>query len=277
MSDDRIPTETRRIDVGDAEIHVEITGAGPDLMLVAGLGGRGVFWKNQIQEFARQFRVIVHDHRGCGASSPGKVVYGAEHMAEDLIALMNALKIDRAHLVGHSTGGAIGQHLALNSAQRVDRLVLSCSWAGPDAYFQQLFRTRREILINCGPVAYFTVGTYLAMPGWALQEQMKSARDFMEERAAAFPGLEVELSRLAAVAAHDLRSDVHRVGRPTLCIGAMDDQITPPGFTSELGRLIPGAQTSLLERGGHFCPLTSTAEYNARVLAFLTATEAVTA
>ena len=270
MSDPLLPTEVRRVDVGDAEIHVEITGSGPDLLLVAGLGGRGVFWKNQIQAFAQFFRVIIHDHRGCGASSPGKVVYGAEHMAEDLIALMDALKIDKASLVGHSTGGAIGQHIALSAPQRIERLVLSCSWAGPDAYFQQLFRTRREILINCGPVAYFTMGTYLAMPGSYLQKQMTSVRDFMEERAAAFPGLEVELSRLAAVAAHDLRSAVHRITHKTLCIGARDDQITPPDFTEELGRLIPGAETHLLERGGHFCPVVSTAAYNARVLAFLT-------
>ena len=46
------PTETRMVDVGDAEIHVEITGNGPDLLLVAGLGGRGAFWNNQVQDFA---------------------------------------------------------------------------------------------------------------------------------------------------------------------------------------------------------------------------------
>ena len=264
-----IPTETRRIDVGDAEIHVEVTGTGPDLLLVAGLGGRGAFWANQVQAFAAHFRVITHDHRGCGNSSPNKLVYGAEHMAEDLLALMGAMGIARAHLVGHSTGGAIGQHVALSSPDRIDRLVLSCSWAGPDAYFTQLFRTRREILINCGPVAYFTTGTYLAMPSRHLQPQMTSSRAFMEERMAAFPGLEVELSRLAAVAAHDLRSQVHKISQPTLCIGAEDDQITPPGFTEELGRLIPGAETHLLARGGHFCPIAASEAYSARVLQFL--------
>lgn len=264
-----LTTKIHRVDVGDAEIHIEITGEGPDLFLVAGLGGRGIFWANQIQAFSRHFRVITHDHRGCGASSPQKLVYGAEHMAEDLITLMDAMEIKAAHMVGHSTGGAICQHIALQSPERVKRLVLSCSWAGPDEYFVQLFRSRREILINCGPVAYFTTGTYLAMPSTHLQPQMKSSRAFMEERMAAFPGLEVELSRLAAVASHDLRSQVHNIAQPTLCIGAKDDQITPPGFTEELGRLIPGAQTYLLERGGHFCPIVSTSDYNQAVLSFL--------
>ncbi len=264
-----ILAETRRINVGDAEIHVEITGSGPDLLLGAGLGGRGVFWANQIQEFAKYFRVITHDHRGCGKSSPGKIIHGAEHMADDLIAVMDALNIDAAHMVGHSTGGAICQHIALKHPERLSRLVLSCSWAGPDDYFVQLFEMRREILIKCGPAAYFTSGTYLAMPSSHLQPQMQNSRAFMAERMSAFPGLEVELSRLDAVVSHDLRNKLYEIPHETLCIGARDDQITPPGFTEELGQKIPGAATHLLERGGHFCPITSPNAYSARLLQFL--------
>jgi len=262
-------TEIKKVAIGDAVIHVEITGAGPDLFLAAGLGGRGAFWSKQIQDFAENFRVITFDHRGCGDSSPDKVVYGAEHMAKDLLALMDAMKIGRASLVGHSTGGAIGQHIALDHPERLSKLVLSCSWAGPDEYLTQLFRTRREILISCGPLAYLTMGTYLAMPSSVLQTQMTSARAFMEERLAAFPGLEVELSRINAVYTHDLRSRLHQIKTPTLCIGSMDDQITPPGFTEEMGSLIKGAETHLLDRGGHFCPIASADVYNRRVLEFL--------
>jgi len=269
----KLEAEIRRVDVGDAEIHVEITGSGPDLFLIAGLGGRGVFWNNQVADLAQHFRVITHDHRGCGNSSPGKVIYGAGHMAEDVISLMDAMDIGQAHMVGHSTGGAICQNIALDNPERVGRLVLSCSWAGPDAYFLQLFKTRKEILINCGPLTYLTVGTYLAIPSSHLQPKMTSVRDFMEEKMAAFPGLEVELSRLAAVMSHDLRSRVHGISSPTLCIGAKDDQLTPPGFTEELHRLIKGSEIHLLDRGGHFCPLASTQAYNARILEFLTAGE----
>lgn len=263
-------TQTLRIDIGDAEIHVDIAGEGPDLLLVAGLGGRGVFWIQQMEAFSKHFRTITFDHRGCGNSTPDKVVYGAEHMAKDVLALLDAMEIEQCALVGHSTGGAIGQHLALTAPDRLDRMVLSCSWAGPDTYLTQLFRTRREILISCGPLAYLTTGTYLAMPARQLQGQMTSARQFMEERLAAFPGLEVELSRINAVYTHDLRSELHKITTPTFCIGAEDDQITPPGFTEEMARLIPGAKHHLLERGGHFCPIAATDEYNLRVLDFLT-------
>jgi len=263
------PTETRRVDIGDAEIHAEITGTGPPVLLVAGLGGRGAFWSEQVAAFAQDFTIITFDHRGCGNSTPDKVVYGAEHMAKDVLALMDGLGLDKVMLVGHSTGGAIGQHIALSDPERLGKLVLSCSWAGPDTYLTELFRTRREILISCGPLAYLTTGTYLAMPSRYLQPQMKSARAFMEERLAAFPGLEVELSRINAVYTHDLRSRVHEIAVPTFCIGAMDDQITPPGFTNELARLIPNAKEHLLDHGGHFCPRVVTEVYNEAVLRYL--------
>lgn len=263
------PTETRLVDIGDAEIHCEISGEGPDLLLVAGLGGRGAFWQSQIAPFAAHFRTITFDHRGCGNSTPDKVVYGAEHMATDVLALMDGLGIQSCALVGHSTGGAIGQHIALDHPDRLEKLVLSCSWPGPDTYLTELFRTRREILISCGPLAYLTMGTYLAMPGEVLQSQMTSARQFMEERLAAFPGLEVELSRINAVYTHDLRSRIHAITTPTLCIGSLDDQITPAGFTREMAKTIPGAEMHLLERGGHFAPIAASEQYNPRVLEFL--------
>ncbi|MEP0189934.1 MAG: alpha/beta fold hydrolase [Erythrobacter sp.] len=266
-----ISTFTHNVDVGDAEIHLEITGTGPDLLLVAGLGGRGAFWHKQIQPFAEHFRVITFDHRGCGKSTPDKVANGTEHMSKDVLAIMDAMEIERAHLVGHSTGGAIGQQIALNAPERLDKLVQSCSWAGPDTYLTELFRCRRDALINCGPLTYLTMGTYLAMPPRILQEQMSDARAFMEERLSAFPGLEVELSRINAVCTHDLRSELHKIASPTLCIGAEDDGVTPPGFTEELARLIPKAQLHLLGSGGHFCPIAAAGAYNPRVLEFLRA------
>ncbi len=267
-------TQTQRIDIGDAELHVEITGPSsgeaPDLLLVAGLGGRGAFWKPQIAALSAQFRCITFDHRGCGASTPGLLAEDTAQMARDVLALLDGLGISCTLFVGHSTGGAIGQHLALDAPERLDKLVLSCSWPGPDAYFLELFRTRRAILEHAGPEAYLASGTFLGLPSRYVQPQIASAKATMEERLRAFPGMAVELSRIAAVMAHDLRARLSEITVPTLCIGAEDDQITPPGFTEEMAAAIPGAELHLLPRGGHFCPTAQTQAYNARITQFLT-------
>lgn len=261
--------EGRRVSIGHCEIHVEECGEGPPLLLVAGLGGSGRFWHAQVADFAKHFRVILHDHRGVGRSGPGPTISNAGEMADDLLRLMDTLEIDCAHLVGHSTGGAIGQHIALRAPERLASLVLSASWAGPTPLFLQTFHTRRDILINSGPLNYLMVGTLLAAPVWHLNDRFKDAKTFFETRLAEFPGLEIELGRLNAVMSHDLRFRLHEIRVPTFVIGARDDQLTPCSMSEELAKRIPDARLRVLAEGGHFCPQTVTAEYNAAVLGFL--------
>jgi aminoacrylate hydrolase len=239
------------------------------LLLVAGLGGSGRFWHAQIADFSREFRVILHDHRGVGRSGPGPLISNAGEMADDLLRLMDVLQLERVHLVGHSTGGAIGQHIALRAPERLASLVLSASWAGPTPLFLQTFHTRRDILINSGPLNYLMVGTLLATPAWYLHDRFKDTQSFFETRMAEFPGLEIELGRLNAVMSHDLRHRLNEIRVPTFVIGARDDQLTPSTMSEELAQRIAGARMGLLREGGHFCPQTVTAEYNAAVLDFL--------
>ena len=259
----------RRISIGHADLYVEEHGDGPPLLLVAGLGGSGRFWHAQVADFSREFRVILHDHRGVGRSGPGALISNAGEMADDLLRLMDVLRLERVHLVGHSTGGAIGQHIALRAPERLASLVLSASWAGPTPLFMQTFHSRRDILINSGPLNYLMVGTLLATPAWYLGDRFKDSRSFFETRLAEFPGLEVELGRLNAVMSHDLRHKLDEVRVPTFIIGARDDQLTPSTMSEELARRIPGARLFVLPEGGHFCPQTVTVDYNAAVLGFL--------
>lgn len=258
-----------RVSVGHAELHVEEHGDGLPVLLVAGLGGSGRFWHAQIADFSREFRVILHDHRGVGRSGPGPLISNAGEMADDLLRLMDVLQLERVHLVGHSTGGAIGQHIALRAPERLASLVLSASWAGPTPLFLQTFHMRRDILINSGPLNYLMVGTLLAMPAWYLRDRFKDTQSFFETRMAEFPGLETELGRLNAVMSHDLRHRLNEIRVPTFVISARDDQLTPSTMSEELAQRIAGARLCVLREGGHFCPQTVTAEYNAAVLGFL--------
>lgn len=258
------------VPIRDGALHVQIAGSGPDLLLVAGLGGRGAFWRAQVPVFAERFRVILHDHRGVGASARTGVANTTAEMADDVVQLMDALQIERASLVGHSTGGAIGQHIALNHAHRLDRLVLSASWPGPSPLFLATFALRKQILQRLGADAYLMQGTLLGSPAWWLHDRFDSAEAYLAERRAGFPAEAEELARIAAVMGHDLRGQLADITVPTLAICAQDDQLTPVPFTREFGAAIPGAQCEILPTGGHFCPQTVPEAYNRRVLQFLT-------
>src|ERR671935_2594287 len=154
------------VSIGDADIYYEEKGEGPALMLVPGLAGTGAFFISQVPEFSRDFRTIVHDHRGAGRSSFSRIRYSVEQMADDTLRLMDALGVDAAHFVGHSTGGAIGQVIAIDHPDRLRSLVLSATWAGPDPFFRRLFASRREVLVTCGVESYLKASVLMLAPPW---------------------------------------------------------------------------------------------------------------
>jgi aminoacrylate hydrolase len=259
------------VSVGDADIHYEEAGQGPALMLVTGLNGVGSFWAQQVPAFARDFRVVTHDHRGTGKSTHSRITYSVDQMASDTLRLMDRLGIDRAHLVGHSTGGAIGQTIAQDHPERLASLVLSATWAGPDAYFRRLFAMRKEILLASGVEAYLRSSVLvLAPPEW-ISANDAAITALQRVQAAEAAPVEVMASRIDAIVAFDRRARLGAIRTPTLVIVAADDMVTPRHYSDELAARIPGAKLAVLEGGGHFAPQLHAAAYNDAVGSFLRA------
>ena len=95
-----------RIVIGDGALYYERQGVGFPVMFVSGLAGFASFWHDQAVAFAKHFDVVTHDHRGIGQSDLTRSGFTVDRMAADVIGLMDALEIEGAHIVGHSTGGA---------------------------------------------------------------------------------------------------------------------------------------------------------------------------
>jgi aminoacrylate hydrolase len=253
----------------DAELYYETHGSGPPLFLVSGLGGDGRFWGDNVAALAQEFTVVVHDHRGTGRSTLSKIVYSVEQMADDALQLIEGLGYEQVHWCGHSTGGAMGQVLAIEHPGRFSRLVLSATWAKTDAFFRRLFEVRSMMLRELGPVAYMK-GNALAlnMPSWIRDHDA----DLLALEAKAhetIPVPEIVLSRIAAIVAHDRRDQLQKVRARTLAICTRDDTVTPLYFTEELVRLIPGARAYILPDGGHLYPNVHGAEFRRVMTSFL--------
>lgn len=258
-----------RISVGDCSLHYESHGSGEPLLLVPGLGGVGASFFKQIPELAKHYRVIVHDHRGCGQSDKPIMQYSLEQMAQDVLRLMDGLEIGRAHLLGHSTGGAIGQIIALEQPQRLHKLILSSTWTHGDAFFTRLFEARHALLKNLGPLGYIRGSTPNLYPGWWIAQNEKMINEQEKQQAAAFPPTEVMLSRIEAIMRFDRREQISRIRTPTLVSVAADDSVTPPYFAQALAQAIPGAKLKVFTQGGHLLYQVVDKEYTAVVLEFL--------
>lgn len=163
----------------------------------------------------------------------------------------------------------MGQVLAIEHAGRIDRLVLSATWAKTDAFFRRLFEVRSLMLNGLGPAAYLKSSALaLNSPSWVRDHDADLAA--AEAKAAeTIPVPEIVLSRIAAIVAHDRRAELQKVTARTLAICARDDTVTPLYFTEELVRLIPGARAYVLPDGGHAYPNVHGAEFRRVMTSFL--------
>lgn len=258
-----------KVAVAGGEIHYSESGSGDPLIFVSGLGGTGRAWQPQVDRFSTRFRVITYDQRGTGASDKLQRSFSVDQMTAELIALMDALGIERAHLVGQSTGGAIGQTAAIEYPQRLARMVIYSTWTHCDPWFRRLFEARRMMYEQCGSELHARFH-----PLWLYPADYVNSHDAeieAEQRTAIgnAPPVECSTGRIDAILAFDRRADLGRIRTPTLIIVARDDYITPSYHAQALARAIPGSTLKLFAGGGHSLSKTRTEEFNQVVLEFL--------
>ena len=112
-------------------LYYESHGAGEPLVLIPSTAFSGEVWKPyQVPGLSPPLHLIIHDPRGTGRSSASQQVYTINQMANDVIALLDQLKIPSAHLLGHSMGGRIALEAALNFPGRVKSLIMAASGSG---------------------------------------------------------------------------------------------------------------------------------------------------
>ncbi len=254
---------------GDSAVYFEEHGSGYPVLLVPGLGGVGTCWSAQVPVFAREFRVIVHDHRGTGRSARPLMAYSVEQMTADVLRIMDACGVERAHVVGHSTGGAIGQIMAIDHPDRISGLVATNTWTHGDAYFQYLFRFRRRLLELGAVDAYASAATLLLWSADFIAANMDRVERDEKAMRDAFPDPRVQMARIDAICAFDRRDGLSRIKTPTLVIGAEDDMVTPAYFSRELAGRVAGARLEMLPLGGHSCYQSRADAWNAKALDFL--------
>ena len=116
-------------------IASEERGSGFPVLLIMGLGYGRWAWEPLVDPLAERYRVIWFDNRGIGASDKPAGPYTVAQLAEDALQVLDEHDVERAHVVGTSLGGMVAQELALDHAERVERLALLCTTAGgADAY-----------------------------------------------------------------------------------------------------------------------------------------------
>jgi pimeloyl-ACP methyl ester carboxylesterase len=228
-------------------------GQGSPLLMIPGLGSSRTVYAPIVPLLAEHHRVIVFDQRGIGESDVTDGPYTMAQLAADAVSVVDAAGEETAAVFGASMGGMVAQHVALDHAERVSRLVLACTGPGaPHAVLADRDDTRA--LLGKGAKtpeeAYRIASTVLySRPFQATHhdfiEQQIRDRGRRPVRARAFS------AQYEAVRHHDTWDRLPSLRMPVLVVHGSEDEVMPPGNGELLAQRIPGARLVLLDGLGH--------------------------
>ena len=275
------PTTSGLIDTNGVELWVETYGAAKDpaVVLISGADSPGSRWDlGLVDALVRaRLRVVRFDNRDCGLSTkidPDEL-YTLDDMARDVVGVMDALAIDRAHIVGRSMGGMIGQLLALDHPERVRSLALLISspgmgderLPGPAEKFLDALATRQ---LAPPPKTHDERVDYLVE---VFRLYAGTAVPFEESRLRAACAAEVERMWYPESghghAAWSTATRVDRLGEiavPTLIMHGTVDPVVPVAHAHLMAAAIPDNETWIIDGLGHETPAALTPELARRLL-----------
>ncbi|GAA1748997.1 alpha/beta hydrolase [Aeromicrobium alkaliterrae] len=233
-------------------LAVEVTGSGEPLLLVQGMSGHGGMWGPElVEDLARDFEVIVYDHRGIGQSARADDPFTIADLADDAAALLAALGRDAVHVMGISMGGMVAQELALRHPERVRSAVLGCTTPGGPGAFDAPGPTRVvEAISTRDPEVATRVGfevnvsaAFASRPG-----ELERFRDTTLSRRVPFP---VVRAQSIAALHHDASARVGDIAVPVAVVHGEEDQMILVAEGERLAGLIPGAQREIWPGVGH--------------------------
>jgi 3-oxoadipate enol-lactonase len=253
--------------VSSAEIYYQEAGTGDPLVLLHGLGSSSDDWLFQTPVLAEHFHVIAINLRGHPPSSLLRGPVTIDTLAADVAQVLDVLEISRAHVLGLSLGGLVAQVLAIDFAEKVNRLILVNTFAHlwPTSWRETYTLVRRVVVSKFLPV--HTTAKVVAHDLFPKPDQ-EPWREATRERIGANDTASYRYL-ISAIRRFDSRSQLDRITASALLITGDRDAVVPRGCQQQLARGIPQAKWHIVRDSGHATPIDQPDEFNRVVLDFL--------
>lgn len=256
------------LDLPTHRLHYRIDGATGDkpwLTFCNSLGTDLHMWDAQIEGLSDDFRILRYDRRGHGGSTAPDAPYALADLGGDVIALWDALSIERSHFCGLSIGGMTGQWLGVHAGARLDRLVVCATAARigtAESWNARIAEVRASGLSGLVPATaerWFTPAFRAASPGT------------VDAILASFAATTVEgyAGCCAALAGADMRDRLGGIAGPVLAISGDDDPVCPPADLEAIAKGVPDGRHLSLP-GRHIVNMESAEALTAALRQFLT-------
>ena len=250
-------------------LWVDDRGDGPPVLLIAGLGDPAEAWAFQQDGLSSRYRTIAFDNRGVGRSPLPDTPLTVAGMADDVVTVLDDLKIDRADIVGFSGGSVTAQELAIRHPERVKSLVLMGTFGRGDRYFNAVVRMFTWMMDEAPDPRAFLEAFYLWI--YTAEAFESGFVDQLIDEALAFPHPQSPESmhqQLDAWSNHVTLDRVGQVTAPTLVIAGGRDLICPAHLGKAVADAIPGALFEVWPEAAHQPFQEDPEKFNARLEAF---------
>lgn len=242
------------VNIGEIEFSYERSGSGPPLLLIMGMSGTALSWGEAFLDVLRQdFETIVYDHRGIGASSRLDGPITIARLAEDAAALLGALELDSAHVLGISMGGMIAQELALSHPEQIRTLALGCTYCGGEgsalAGEDVLRRLAEAMSSGDRALAIRASWEVNVSPSFAADDDAYARFVAIAQRRAV--AVDVIMAQMQAIVGHDTSARLPSLVLPTLILHGTLDQMLPVQNGRMIAGLIPDSQLEIFDGVGH--------------------------
>jgi pimeloyl-ACP methyl ester carboxylesterase len=274
--------------VNDIKICYDIHGEGNPVILIHGFSDRKEHWRAQVGVLSQHFKVIRMDNRGAGKSDHPNDEYTMKIYASDIAGLMDFLKIEKAHVIGHSLGGMICQNFALLYPERLLKLILINTIPGlkppgepiEDAikiYRENAIATQEAILKD--PFNGFIEGAKASYSRqfWKLMRENPkkkfhdswSVEDLIEEKISYGPKTQDLINQAHALSTHNTYDKLSEIRKEVLIISAEKDKSCPKSMGLKMHESISNSKFIVIEDAAHQSILERAPEINQYIIDFL--------
>ena len=256
--------------VNGARLHYIEAGNGAPVLCIHGLGLNLETWRHLFPQLRQHYRTIAYDLRGMGKSeAPGRrgVTHTLDLHADDLEALMDALKIEKGTIIAHAFGAFISMRFAMKRPERVKAVVIFSTSAmlGEPGISQALYRAAVAELDGMSPLLEGAMSRWFTK---SFRLKHPEVIQFFREMLGSTPPLGYAASA-RAIAQMDLRPDLEKIRCPTLVVGGKEDWSTPPEGHEVIAKGIPGARLVIVQNASHTITEEQAEEFNRLTLEFL--------
>jgi pimeloyl-ACP methyl ester carboxylesterase len=235
---------------GDVRLAYDVRGTGEPVLLIQGLGYGRTGWGPLPERLARSYTVVTFDNRGFGDSDKPPGPYTARELAADAVAVLDAVGLERAHVIGASLGGMVAQQLALAVPERVEKLVLVCTTPGGEESFPMPEQTVKlfahaQTLEPLDALRRFVVNALSPNASDELVEEV------FRYRVANPPDPAGWQAQAAAGPTHDVLERLSSLTMPTLVVHGTADNVVDYRNAQVIAERIPNPRLELIDGAGH--------------------------